>query len=595
MSIILDDRARSVIRAKDILINGSAPRALPVHQEVAASWRRCIRYGLRPAECSPTRPSLSQTHAQLRRAAAVVMERKRPALAQSMTCVSLTATDGTMLDRWVEDREFLRRLDQMHAVSGISIAESVMGTSSSSIAFETEQPFSVAGPEHFSEAWFEYTSSSALIRHPLTKGIIATLNLSVSYAHTSPVLVSWVVDVATEIERAILDEASTRERLLLDSFLASQRDSRHPLVCLDDGTIISNAAAARVLTHSDQSSLWEHASRCLNDGTRTSEIVLTDGRTAELDMTAVFDGRKAFGTVIKIVPQGDGRAARPVPIPVPVDTSALAPLVGRSTAWQKLCREVTARDTPSRLLVGSAGVGKLAVSMASRKVPPVVIDVAAPQFRDQKAWDDALAEATRNDHPFLVLRHLHHLDSRALRLAGAFVAQATARGIQVDGTATTPHGSDVTGLLSDWFDAVVTVPDLADRTDDMQVLVEALTARRAEPSSGRTFTWLPDAVQTLARIEWPQNVRSLDTFVARTLADSRFPVISAADLPADIRARASRRSLVGLERIEANAIITALRDADGNKREAAASLGIARSTLYRKVRALGLDLGSWNF
>jgi transcriptional regulator of acetoin/glycerol metabolism len=57
-------------------------------------------------------------------------------------------------------------------------------------------------------------------------------------------------------------------------------------------------------------------------------------------------------------------------------------------------------------------------------------------------------------------------------------------------------------------------------------------------------------------------------------------------------ARASRRPLARLEQAEARAIMTALREAGGNKHRAAESLGIARSTLYRKVRALGIDLSA---
>jgi hypothetical protein len=52
------------------------------------------------------------------------------------------------------------------------------------------------------------------------------------------------------------------------------------------------------------------------------------------------------------------------------------------------------------------------------------------------------------------------------------------------------------------------------------------------------------------------------------------------------------RPLARLEQAEARAIMTAVREAGGNKHRAAESLGIARSTLYRKVRALGIDLST---
>jgi transcriptional regulator of acetoin/glycerol metabolism len=591
MSALLDDRARAVIRAKDMFVDGTLTTTQCVGPEVAASWLRSIKYGLRPAACTPKWPHATHTYTQLRRAAVLVMEGKRTALAHSTMVISLTAADGTTLERWVEDAELLRRLDRMNAVCGTSIAESVMGTSSSTIALETERPFGVAGPEHFSESWLEYTSSSALIRHPLTKQIIATVNLSVSYAHTSPALLSWVIDIAAEIEGAILGAASSREHLLLQAFLSSHRDSRHPVICLDDRTIISNAAAARVLGPSDQALLWEHASRCLHEGVRTSQVTLGDGRTAALDLTTVFDGEKAFGRVIRLQPTLDGHALTPKP--ADVENPALPPLVGRSAAWQKLCRDVHASHGISRLFVGGAGVGKMAVCRASGAQDAAVFDAA--EFQGRTRWARALAEAGQGDHHHIVLRHLDLLGGQDLAATFAFVAQATGRGIRVDATASTQRGSDTTALLSEWFDTVVVVPDLAERIDDLPLLLEWLGQRTVQAGKGRSLRWLPDAVQTLSRIEWTRNVRSLESLVARLAAESRFPSIGSADLPSDVRARAVRRGLVGLERVEASAIVAALRDANGNKREAAATLGIARSTLYRKVRALGIDLASWNF
>jgi len=52
-----------------------------------------------------------------------------------------------------------------------------------------------------------------------------------------------------------------------------------------------------------------------------------------------------------------------------------------------------------------------------------------------------------------------------------------------------------------------------------------------------------------------------------------------------------RRHLTLIEAAERDAIIKALDAAAGNKSEAAALLGIGRTTLYRRLRQLGLDGG----
>jgi transcriptional regulator of acetoin/glycerol metabolism len=45
-----------------------------------------------------------------------------------------------------------------------------------------------------------------------------------------------------------------------------------------------------------------------------------------------------------------------------------------------------------------------------------------------------------------------------------------------------------------------------------------------------------------------------------------------------------------MEALERDAIIAALHRAGGNRLQAAAELGIARSSLYRKIHSYGIDL-----
>jgi sigma-54 dependent transcriptional regulator, acetoin dehydrogenase operon transcriptional activator AcoR len=123
----------------------------------------------------------------------------------------------------------------------------------------------------------------------------------------------------------------------------------------------------------------------------------------------------------------------------------------------------------------------------------------------------------------------------------------------------------------------VELPPLRTRPEDIGPIAASILGERR---------LRPEALQLLERLPWPGNVREL----AIALHATHAPVIGVDDLPADLRAQAARVPTSGLQRLEADAIARALAGCGGNKREAARALGISRSTLYRKLRAYGLDL-----
>ncbi|MEZ4450414.1 MAG: sigma 54-interacting transcriptional regulator [Nannocystaceae bacterium] len=145
---------------------------------------------------------------------------------------------------------------------------------------------------------------------------------------------------------------------------------------------------------------------------------------------------------------------------------------------------------------------------------------------------------------------------------------------------------------------VITLPPLRER-GDVIALAEHLLARLCARDGARPTPRLsPAAAARLRRHGWPGNVRELRSCLEVALVlgrdvDALGPEHLPPDLevsieaPAPASARAPAPGPTGgasLEAIEARAVEAAVEAAGGNLSAAARSLGIARSTLYRRLR-----------
>ncbi|MEM7349745.1 MAG: sigma-54-dependent Fis family transcriptional regulator [Acidobacteriota bacterium] len=152
----------------------------------------------------------------------------------------------------------------------------------------------------------------------------------------------------------------------------------------------------------------------------------------------------------------------------------------------------------------------------------------------------------------------------------------------------------------------ITLPPLRDRGNDTLLLAEHFLRAYAEQFGKEVGGLSRDARCAIAEYAWPGNVRELDNAVQRAvilaggreieLDDLPTPVVTGSSVAAPQAPSATARETsplqAGLLRIgdEAERIERALELAAGNRERAARLLGISRTTLWRKIKALSPDL-----
>jgi len=148
------------------------------------------------------------------------------------------------------------------------------------------------------------------------------------------------------------------------------------------------------------------------------------------------------------------------------------------------------------------------------------------------------------------------------------------------------------------------VPPLRDRGEDIVELTEHFLDLYAERHD-RPRVQIEESAKALLRAyRWPGNVRELANVVERLVILSRDARVRREDLPAEIagpktasdtEASANPYAQLPLReaklRLEADLIEAALRRHDGNVTRAARDLGLERTHLHKRIKALAIESG----
>jgi len=139
------------------------------------------------------------------------------------------------------------------------------------------------------------------------------------------------------------------------------------------------------------------------------------------------------------------------------------------------------------------------------------------------------------------------------------------------------------------------VPALRERTEDIPTLASAFLAMFCEEYGKKGKEFSPTAMDVLLTYPWPGNVRELKNLVERLVIVCPSPRIEPHHLPPELFRGASKSPQKPYESLhearsayEREFVLRKLEENRWNMTKAAESLGLERSHLYRKLKALGI-------
>jgi DNA-binding NtrC family response regulator len=143
----------------------------------------------------------------------------------------------------------------------------------------------------------------------------------------------------------------------------------------------------------------------------------------------------------------------------------------------------------------------------------------------------------------------------------------------------------------------IELPALRERISDIPLLAERFLDEVCEESGKPSKRFNDEALAALQAYRWPGNVRELQNVIERAVLLSKRDVLGLEDLPPALAAagptpvepvgdRSLKQALEGPER---QIILEVLQSNGWNRQTTAEALGINRTTLYKKMRRLGLE------
>jgi PAS domain S-box-containing protein len=141
----------------------------------------------------------------------------------------------------------------------------------------------------------------------------------------------------------------------------------------------------------------------------------------------------------------------------------------------------------------------------------------------------------------------------------------------------------------------IVIPPLRDRKEDIPLLVHHFIAKMNRIKARDVADIVPEVMRILMNHNYPGNVRELENIIERAVVLCKKNIVEIEDLPEElVRKYASDTPALSMQpnlrAMEATFIYNILEKNNWNRLAAAREIGVHKTTLFRKIKSLGIKL-----
>lgn len=616
-----------------------------VRAEVLESWRRCKQSNINPFQ-KKAPIALTQEELNLRRerkselisVSLPVMQNLNSFVIGSGFVVILADEDGIILEI-SGNKDVAELVQRGNFVPGADWSEGGAGTNAVGTALRLNKPVQIFSYEHYCVSSHMWTCSASPIRDPNGR-IIGVLNMSGSYQKVNNHTLGMVVAAVNAIENLLIVQQELRYRTTIMESMSEG------LVAIDRHMNITqvNRAAAKLLKSSDLAG--RHAGEIFGEHNFSLFINIFSGKKVtdrEVDIPTQSGKISCTVTARPIKCKGGQNQGVVLVLNELARTRRLVnrmsgaharltfrDIIGQNKEFLKCVNiaKTAAGSASNILLLGESGTGKdvfaQAIHNESYRAKGAFIAINCAAMPRELIGSElfgyaegAFTGAKRDGNPGkfeladggtlfldeigempleLQTMLLRVLEQRSIvRIGGQEVVPVDVRIIAATNKnllAEVGQGRFRKDLYYRLNVININLIPLRERKDDIPALVECFLGRLGFVLGKRFTSIEPEVWEIFDSYNWPGNVRELQNVLERAANIATGEVLSIDLLPLELletKQRAVNKSYLPLEQYEKNIITNLLDEYEGNISRVAAHLGIARTTLYRKMNKLGID------